>query len=525
VSQNRNEKIRLLKALRERDRRRRMAPLLSSNTELSAPQQAAIDALRDSANRIVILGGGNRMGKSHLLALLLVCLVYGYWIFMVPDLRLTPEGDYPDRSQVDPKYWVYRADGVPFAHPARILVLSGLPFQRGIGTILWPKIESFFPPATRRNPAFIVQRGQFSVPVRFESPQHSEVLFGSGHQDTMAFEGIDLDAVLNDEPIPQAFWSAIWRGLTDRHGFVFFSMTPVGAHAPWIHDEIKPRDDTAFVTGSIWSNKHISDDSKQQFLDGLHCSEEEKQARETGAFTLQSVRAFPTFDRSVHVVPTREVSRGWIRLSICDPAHRRPFFFIWLAKGPHGEHEVYNEFPRGVNYMQIRSSDKTIREYGTMVRDTEAARPADVRILDPRFGKAEHSVKGQKVTSIQDDFQREAGLFFDCQVPGTEREETGIQLIRDLMAYDKHAPISELNRPKLAVQAHCTNTIAMLEKSVFVPPNARDPQILKEETTAAWKDPRDCLRYGCLYPVIFPDQYGGGYIDQRELERDDEYEI
>jgi hypothetical protein len=522
---NREEKIQYLRALHEKARRQREAPLLHGNVELSEPQRRAVEALKSGDYRLLVLGGGNRMGKSFMLAALLVCYVYGYWLFDVPGLKLNNEGEYPDRSEIDPKYWIYRTDGIPFANPARILVLSGLPFQRGIGTILWPKIEEFFPPASRSNPAFKVQRGQYSVPVRFVAPNGTEVIFGSGEQSTMAFEGIDLDAVLNDEPIPRAFWAPIWRGLTDRHGSVFFSMTPIGVNAPWIHSEILSRDDTKFVTGSIWSNKSISDNSKQEFLDGLHCSEEELKARETGEFTLTSVRAFPTWDQAVHVVPTREVPRGHIRMCVCDPAHRRPFFFIWMAKGPHGELEVYEEFPRGVDYMKLRSSDKTIREYGTMVRDTEGPNVAEYRILDPRFGKAEGSHKGQKTTSIQQDFLDDAGLFFDCQVPGTEREETGIQEIRNLLAYDKHAPLSELNRPKLRIQEHCTNVIKMMEHSVFVPPNARDPEILGEKLTEAYKDPRDCLRYGALYPVIFNHQYADGYIQQSELDQEDVYDV
>jgi len=464
------------------------------------------------------------MGKSHLLAVLLVCLVYGYWIFDVPDLRLTAEGDYPPRDTVDPKYWIYRTDGVPFANPARVLVLSGLPFQRGIGTILWPKIEGFFPPAIRRNPAFRVQRGQYSVPVRFVAPNGTEVIFGSGEQSTMAFEGIDLDAVLNDEPIPRAFWAPIWRGLTDRHGLVFFSMTPIGANAPWVHTELLAREDCAFITGSIWSNPNINDESKQEFLDGLHCSDEEKEARETGTFSLHSVRAFPTFDRAAHVVPTREIPRHWPRLCICDPAHRRPYFFLWMAKGPHGEVEVYQEYPRGVNFMQLRSGTMTTLEYATMVRDTEGPVPATARLLDPRFGKAEHSVKGQKVTSVQQDFAELAGMYFDCNVPNTEREETGIQAIRDLLGYDKHAPISEFNRPKLQIQENCTNVIAMMEQSMFVPPNARDTQRLDEKTKEDWKDPRDCLRYGVLFPILM-DTHHDGYIPAHELGAEDDYQL
>ena len=84
-------------------RRRRAAPLLKANIDLTEPQEAAIEALRNEAYRIVIMGGGNRMGKSFTLALVLVCMTYGYWIHLVPDLQLTLEGDYPDRSTIHPQ--------------------------------------------------------------------------------------------------------------------------------------------------------------------------------------------------------------------------------------------------------------------------------------------------------------------------------------------------------------------------------------------------------------------------------------
>lgn len=520
----RDDKIKLLAALSEKDRRAREAPLLQQSIKLTAPQRTATDALQSQQYRIIVLGGGNRMGKSHWLAATTICLAYGYWIFDVPKLNLTPEGDYPDRSTIDPKYWIYRSDGVPFAVPSRILVMSGLPFMRGVGSVLWPKIESLLTPGMRRNPNFLVQRGQYSVPIRIRFPFGTELLFGSGEQATISFEGIDLDAVLNDEPIPRAFWPPLWRGLTDRHGFVIFSMTPVGQNAYWIHDDIICRDDCKFITGSIWSNPNIPEESKRQFLEGLHCSEEELQARETGAFSLQSSRAFPTFDRAIHISSNREPPRGWPRVCICDPAHRRPFFYIWMARGPHGEIEIYDEWPRGVPYMQIRSSNKTIKDYATLIRDSEGRLPADFRVLDPRFGKAEHSVKGYKTTSIQHDFE-EYGLYFDCNVPGTEREEIGIQAIRDALSYDKHAPISELNRPRLQVQERCINAIDALEKSTFVPPNARDPTLLDEKTTDHWKDPRDCIRYGILFPVTFGDTDTLSYISEKELLAEDEYSV
>ena len=520
---DRNEKIELLQALQERERRRRIAPLLHGNFKLTKPQRDVVEAWKSGQWRIIVFGGGNRAGKTTLLAVILVCLLYGYWIFDVPDLQLE-DGDYPPRARVPPQYWIYRTDGVPLANPARLLVLSGLPFQRGIGTILWPKIEGLLTPALRQNPGWVVQRGQYSVPVRACHPNGGEVLFGSGEQAPVSFEGADYDALLNDEPIPRAFWPAVWRGLTDRHGSVLFSMTPIGANAPFVHDELLKRADSTLITGSIWSNEHMADHSKREFLAGLNCSSEERESREMGSFSLLSVRAFPTFDRAFHVVPKRDVKAGWLRICVCDPAHRRPFAFVWLARGPHGEVEIYDEHPRGVDYISLRSSTQTINDYCSMIRTSEGRHPADVRVLDPRFGKAEWSVKGQQVTSVQQDFE-EFGLSFTCDVPDTGREETGIQLIRSLLAWDKNAPISAFNQPKLVVQEHCINTIAALERSTFVPPAVRDPTILDESLSENYVDFRDCVRYGVLIPLLWDSGTSDGYIDERELGRSDEYEI
>ena len=97
-----------LLAIQERRRRRRAAPL-----KYFVPhpgQRRAIDAMHN--HRGVIMKPGNRFGKSTLAGAVAVCYSYGYWIFDVPDLKLTPEGDYPPRDQIHPSYWMRRADGL-----------------------------------------------------------------------------------------------------------------------------------------------------------------------------------------------------------------------------------------------------------------------------------------------------------------------------------------------------------------------------------------------------------------------------
>ncbi len=497
---NRQEKIRKLQALHELRRRRRVAPLLYH--EFHDKQEEVFELARHK--RVVLARGGNRSGKTTASATRAVELAYGYEIHRVPNLQVNEKGDYPDRNEIDPEFWIRRPDGVPINVPNKGLVVTGLPLRQGIGQIFWPKFTSLLPMAVTMNTQeFVVNRGQYSVPLRCQLPMGTEITFGSGEQATMTFEGADHDWVLFDEPPPRSIFGAVWRGLTDRYGPLFISMTPVGNDAPWIFEEFitKERNDVGGVQWSIWDNPFIPHEAKVEFLKGGSYTEEELVARETGGWMFLTHRAFPTADPAVHVVRPYEIPRDWVRGLCIDPAHRRPFALTWMAFGPNEEKVIYREWPQE-DHSQMRSSTKVVRDYATIIRNLEGAEQVDFRILDPRFGKAHNTVKGQKQTSYQEDFA-EFGLYFDCEIPGTEREETGIQRIRELLWWDKESPISILNRPKLQIFTGCQNSINSLLNSNFVPPSQRDSNVLPEKLLETYKDFRDNMRYLVLYPTPF----------------------
>jgi len=170
---------------------------------------------------------------------------------------------------------------------------------------------------------------------------------------------------------------------------------------------------------------------------------------------------------------------------------------MWAAFGPNGEVLIYDEWPEE-DHAQLRSSEFTVADYTRIIHEREFRQKLDFRCLDPRFGAAQPSVKGIRMTTIQEDFAKE-GLVFDCQLEGTEREEIGIQLVRELLRFDRGAPISPLNIPKLRVRASCINTINALRLSNFKAPSLLDPEKLEEKVNERYKDARDCLRYLCLY--------------------------
>jgi hypothetical protein len=508
----REKKLQLLIALEEKRRRTRQAPLL--HWAPHPKQEIAFEKTREK--RIVVVGGGNRSGKSTILAARAIALAYGYHPWEVPDLQLTAEGDYPPRSEVDVKHWIRRADGLPMRFPTETLIVTGLSMARGIGQTLWPKIEDFLPQAVR-SAGLNVHRVQ-TVPVRVTLPNGSIFHFGSAEQSTMMFEAFSVDAALFDEPLPRSHFAPIWRGLTDYHGPVLFAMTPIGPNAPFVYEQFiaTQRPDVAFVQVSIYDNPHLSREAVREFVEGGGFTEDEAQARTAGAWSFLTHRAFPQFDPAAHVIAPHQIPSDWVRGLSVDPAHRRPFAMTWAAFGPQGEVVVYREYPEAEHH-KIRSSTLTVRDYATVIRNLEGGERIDFRVLDPRFGRAEHRMKGEIHTSIQEDFSK-FGLYFDCRLRGTEREETGINEIRELLRWDRSSPIGVLNRPKLRVFNHCVNTMNTLAMRNFIPPGSKDPDVLPEKLLESYKDFCDNLRYLVLYDRPLPAGTDLSYISAQELE-------
>lgn len=491
----RDRNLLLLQALEEKQRRQRQLPL--RYVEFHEGQLRALEAKKQK--RGMLLLAGNRFGKTFLSGALARAHAIGYYPWEVPDLQPDAQGHYPHRSQVPPQYWIRRTDGVPIRLGGRGLMLTGLTRERGIGAVLFPALESACTPAERKD--WRVWHGPSHVPLRLQFHDDAEVYFGSSEQEPMNFEGIPFDWVACDEPPPRAIWGAVWRGMTDYLAPFWYTMTPLGRNAPFVYEEFvaKERDDVALCHGSIWDNPFISHEAKTAFLDDGDYTEEERSARESGNWSFLSHRAFPTFDSAAHIVDQRRINPDWTRVCVVDPAHRRPFAIVWLAFGPNGEVEIYDEYPMGADHARMRSSTLTVADYATLIRNREGTLGAHLRVLDPRFGVAEFSVKGERQTSIQTDFRR-YGLLFDTRVPDTGREETGIEKIRALLRWDRQSPLGPGNAPRLRVQRHCQNSIAALAQSNFVPPNARDTLLLPEKLTEIYKDHRDCIRYGVLYP-------------------------
>jgi len=482
-------------AIREQRRRRTAAPLFYA--EPHRGQLEGINALRQPDVRGVLAIAGNRWGKTWWNAYIHWSHLLGYWPHLVPpELRvLTDTGYYPHRDQIPVEAWTRRPDDLPTAHPANILVVSGLTMDRGIGAIYWPKFEHACPAAARSR--LSVRRGPGSTPIHCTDEYGSVSRFGSIEQGSMAFEGDAYSLVIFDEPPSRAVFTACWRGLIDQFGRFVMGFTPLGAHAPWVYKEFVSgqRRDVRAVSGAQSENPHLMEAALEGFEDTIEFSQEELEARKFGRWGFLTHRAFPTFDPAAHIIDPIKPPLHWPARLACDPANRRPFFFLWGAFDPvRRTWIIYDEWPRE-SYIKMRSSSYGIVDYVSMIVASEGDRRVRQRFIDPKFGPAEYSVQGRRLTSVIENFARYR-MYFSPDIDGSGRIETGIVRVRDLLRTERDPHTGEvLVPPRLLICRNCRNLIEAMQNYSFVPPQARDDAVLDEKTLEAFKDPIDTLRY------------------------------
>lgn len=210
----------------------------------------------------------------------------------------------------------------------------------------------------------------------------------------MGAESSDYDWCHIDEPIEEAHWKAILRGLTDRGGKAWFTCTLI--EQPWINDFFfggpeesmkessqvisdKGRKISWSITGSIYDNPYLSEDDIEDFLNAL--TEDERQCRINGIPLHLSGVIYKEFERSRHVLT--EVPAGWrafndppldhtIHFAI-DPHPRTPHAVLFIAVSPQGRAYIYDEI------FQSCTTDVLAKQ----ILDKIVGRHVWTKIMDP----------------------------------------------------------------------------------------------------------------------------------------------
>jgi hypothetical protein len=473
-------------ALSELIARRAVCPIASF--EPHAGQQRIID----SAAPITIAMTGNRWGKTEAMVAELICAGIGYRPYQVPDFKLNiaPDGtvSFPDRSQVPMEAWVRRVDGLPINIPSKVVVVSGLSLERGIGEIIQEKFTALWP----KDVKYKTHLGPLGVWKKLQLPNGSEFYFGSATQALMSWEGFAADAVVADEPLPKRVFIALRRGLIDRKGQFKWSMTPLGdAAMAWVQADLltEERNDVEIIRGTSWDNPYLDREALRSFLEDPSMSEDERRARETGEIAALGRRIVTTFSDKC-IIPPTTIPPDVPRLLVVDPHHARPAFMVWIAVMDDGEELIaYREWPE-TDFEKMRTPAMSLHDLAGMIKEREGKENVQWRICDPAFGVQHAKVHGDQFRSFVEEMS-DYGLDFDARVDNDV--ERGIARLRDAFKIS-----NVTDKPRLSVMRHLKNCIRGLQFWSYQ--EGRDGQLKVSEQ---FKDPVDCLRYATMYELPY----------------------
>lgn len=180
-------------------------------------------------------------------------------------------------------------------------------------------------------------------------------------------ESSDWDVIHGDEPCPEAMYNAHARGLMDRNGKSYFTLTALKER--WIPDLffgdesadtiVRRGSANVFnknfwsITGSIWDNPYLSEEAITLFLDSLN-DPEERECRETGIPLQFAGLIYKEFNRQLHLL--QSVPKGWadaytppldwpVYIQI-DPHPQTPVATLLCTVDPTGRKYLFDEIWR-----------------------------------------------------------------------------------------------------------------------------------------------------------------------------------
>ena len=335
VVQELNESVTLDDKLQLRKLLQQKAELLAQNPlkyYKPQPKQDAFHRAGDVKHRAVF--AGNRFGKS-----LMGVNEDGAWL----------QGERPWYPIGDPD----RYKGIP-QHPVKLLCIttdwdlvdSIFTSQRGEGGKLWKALPRGFVKAVRRNHSGSIDMVECinNSVMRFDTVK-------SFLTNPQGAESTDWDGVHIDEPCCEDHYKAVSRGLIDRGGKDWFTLTP--KREPWIYDKFHARSDEGemlessnknnhwSIRGSTYENKYLSKAEIDDFNDSL--SDDERTCMIEGIPLELSGMIYKEFSYSKHVY--KVVPTGWEDLHLppkdwpvwvlIDPHPQTPSMVLMCAVDPH----------------------------------------------------------------------------------------------------------------------------------------------------------------------------------------------
>lgn len=443
---------------------------------------------------IGVIGAGNGLGKTALMANMMVGCAYG------PD-EVSP---WMERYGLWQREADWRArEGKPSAY--RIVCHSDA-MKEG-GPVL-QAIREWFPKGRykldKSGKTFYSSITCFDelgqVCATFDVKTHD--------QGKVAQAGTNLNGVFHDEPPPEENYAETVGRVRRAGAFIMFFLTPLEM-AGWMIDQIideadapgTERPEIVVVHGSIWDNckdipgtrgKLSRETIERQIRQWGKLSPTELDARVNGTFTHLSGAIFKRFNEAIHVVDEFPLPPWWPIYRIIDPHDTKLPAIVWVAQGE-TEAVVIREWPTD-DYVKLETSGMTIAQIVSICkRDIEAPFRNQIlfSIMDPNKGKTPH--RGVDSTKTVQDEYREAG--WDFELAKTDDLAVGHDHLHALLYYDEKLPVGDANRPYLRVFRNCANVRTAFKRYGIKKKDTDPGASLTVRIDKKYKDFMDPCRY------------------------------
>lgn len=304
-----------------------------------------------------------------------------------------------------PKGSPERTAGIP-QRPVKLLVL----------TTDWEKVDEIFTSERGDRPGKVwsfLERGSVKKKIKNSSGVISELELHNGSilrfdtmksymSNPMGAESSDFDAIHVDEPVPEQMYKAHARGLMDRQGSCWFTLTPLSQM--WIVDMFEGEkvlpDITWFEAGSVYDNPYLTPEAIAEFESLL--TEDEKQCRLHGLPLELAGLVYKQFNTNKHVLES--LPQTWREAGWTD-WHRPPLdwpVYTFIDPHPQTPHAVLFGVATPTDHLVLYDEifEKiTIDELAKRILEKQDGRYVFTTQMDP-LGFIEHPITSQSFADV-----------------------------------------------------------------------------------------------------------------------------
>lgn len=335
-----------------------------TNCNIKEARTSQIEPFYNLGSEATLISGGNRAGKSEIMAQMAIAYAAGKrepWVQTWIELNGIPPESIPDKPGV--------------------IVVSGLSYGDAL-TYIRPKISALAPQGSIEKKWRAQDRAQLIL------PNGGKIMSLSADSGREKYQGFSANLIIMDEEHPLPLFEEAMLRVTDRKGSIVLTMTPLKG-LTWVYDIFIDSPSPGFEHHKIFGLDNPWVSSVKMRKSVKHMSAESQASRLFGDFTNQQGLVYPEMKPNTHWVEPFEIPKDGMLLMGVDFGVVHPFAAIVCYYEARTDtlfviDEYYKtEYSTIQNVNMIKSRFKDYMPFDYIICDPESK---DARIIMSRMG-------------------------------------------------------------------------------------------------------------------------------------------